>query len=73
MIEQILSVFEKNGYTWKFSDGVRAPNEEDLTKTLETMKDALAEAEENTQVELGRLIVKKSEGHYDVYVYVGEL
>lgn len=69
---QIASIFQANGYSWKFSNGTRVPTEEEIAKTIWSAIDALRETENNTQIEVGRLIVKKSGNKYDVYMHVME-
>lgn len=64
--------FQKNDYKWAFSTGLKIPTAEDIDKTLDVMREHLLESEEDTQIELGRLIMRKREGHYDVFMYMGE-
>lgn len=69
---QIADIFGREGYTWRFSDGVRVPTEDEISKTVWAAIDALAAEEDNSQVEVGRLIVKKKGSFYDVYLLVAE-
>lgn len=71
-IEDIHSVFSKQGYVWKFSNGSRVPTEEELNATILNAIEALKNEGDNTQVEVGRLIVRKSGSFYDVYVHLLE-
>lgn len=71
-IQHIHRVFEGQGYRWKFADGSRVPTEAELNTVVLNAIDALKEEEDNTQLEVGRLIVKKSGQFYDVYVHLAE-
>lgn len=69
----IADIFRSRELTWNFSDGTRVPNEEEIGKTIWAAIDALREAEDNTQVEVGRLIVKRKGSFFDVYMHVSEV
>ena len=73
MLEDIYWIFKSRDYRWNFSDGSRVPSLEELTDAVDRLKTALLESEDKTQVASGRLIVKKDEGHYDIYVHMGEI
>lgn len=77
LAEKVEQTFTSNEVTWNFKDGRRAPTKEEISTTLDKMRDALAEmpdlAGEQPQIEVGGLIVKKRAGHYDVFVHLGEL
>lgn len=66
------NLFIKRGYTWTFKDGKRVPTQEELNMVILNAIDALKESDDNTQLEVGRLIVKKSGSFYDVYVHLAE-
>jgi hypothetical protein len=67
---QITQLFRQEGYEWLFKDGKRVPAEPELEKTIWAAIDALAPTEDNTQIEVGRLIVKKKGSFYDIYMHV---
>lgn len=69
---QIADIFGREGYAWRFSDGTRVPNEDEISKTVWAAIDALSTEPDNTQVEVGRLIVKKKGQFYDIYLHVAE-
>jgi len=73
MIQLIQRIFKELDHKWLFKDGRRLPTEDEFKTTLDTTRAALVESEDQTQISVGRLIVKKDQGHYDVYVHVGEL
>lgn len=66
--ERIAAFFKESGYSWQFSDGLRIPDADEINKTIQAAVEALAGAEENTQVEIGRLMIKKRAGVHDVFV-----
>lgn len=70
--DKIASIFKNEGYAWKFSDGTRIPTEEEIAKTIWAGIDALAQSEDGTQIEVGRLIVKRSGSKFDVYIHIAE-
>lgn len=70
--ERIARLFKEAGYQWRFSDGLRVPTSEEINKTVVAAIGALEDAEENTQIEIGRLLVKKREGFYDVFVHLAD-
>ena len=70
--ERLARFFSDSGYVWNFSDGRRIPSEEEIQKTIESAIEYLASQEDNTQVEVGRLLIKKRDGFYDVFVMAQE-
>jgi hypothetical protein len=70
---QIAEIFRSRELTWNFSDGTRIPNEDEISKTIWAAIDALRDAEDNTQVEVGRLIVKRKGSFFDVYMHASEV
>lgn len=69
---EIADLYRKHGYSWKFSDGQRIPNGEEIQKTIFAAIDALKDEDDNTQLEVGRLIVKKRGQFFDVFMMVAE-
>lgn len=73
VVDEILEVFTKRGYKWKFKDGIRPPDKEDIQGVIDAATETLYAEPNDTQVELGKIIVKKVNDHLDVYVFVGDL
>jgi hypothetical protein len=72
--KQLALLFAARGYTWKFDEAHKVPTEEDMDQMLAHIKDTLDKNPgDGVQLEIGRLIVRRDEGHLDVYVYFGEL
>lgn len=71
-LQQIHDIFSRRGFVWNFSDGRRVPTEEELNSTILNAIEALKPEADNTQLEVGRLIVRKSGSYYDVYVHLLE-
>ena len=69
---KIADLFQQEGYVWSFSDGQRIPNEEEIRKTIFAVIDQLEDKEDNTQVEVGRLIIRKKGHFFDVFVHIAE-
>lgn len=74
LAEKISLLFEVRNYKWRIGGELRHPTANDIEKVLREAKAAL-DNESGTEVslEIGRLIVRKEAGHYDVYVHFGEL
>lgn len=72
--DQIEMLFKARGYKWRIGGELRFPTAEDIEKVLRTAKASIdMDGGTEVQLEIGRLIVRKDAGHYDVYVYFGEL
>lgn len=72
--DQIEMLFKARGYKWRIGGEQRFPTSEDIEKVLRTAKASIdMDGGTEVQLEIGRLIVRKEAGHYDVYVYFGEL
>jgi hypothetical protein len=72
--EILNSIFKANKLEWKRSDGTMfTPTTGDFAGALDKVKSVLYGEEDGTQMEFGRLIVKKDEGHIDVYCRIGEI
>jgi hypothetical protein len=66
--------FEDNDWTWTFKDGPRVPTAEEILDCVDRMRTTLVESDEDElQIEVGRLLMKKADGHYDLYVYHSEV
>jgi hypothetical protein len=72
--ETLHSIFKINKLEWRKTDGTKfLPTAEDFGQALDKVKSMLYDEEDGTQIEFGRLIVKKSADHYDVYCRLGEI
>ena len=72
--EQLSLLYAARGYTWKLDGKEQIPTAEDIQLVLETAKETLdKEPGSMVQLEVGRLVLRREAGHYDVYVYFGEL
>jgi hypothetical protein len=73
MLEQTISKwFAKNKWTWNLKTGAKIPSEEDVEQALDEAARVLYNEHDGTQLEVGRLIIKKKPNGHDVYMYVGE-
>lgn len=74
MIEDELSqLFIRRGWTWTISDQQVIPTAYTIKKVLDSAAEALYDEPVGTQMEVGRLIVRKETNTCDVYVMFGEL
>jgi hypothetical protein len=67
---QIADIFKSEDYRWVFKDGKRNPTSEEIESVFWKAIDALKAGEDNSQIEVGRLIVKRSGSFFDVYLHV---
>lgn len=74
LANEIAGLFMLNGYTWAFSGEHKVPTEADIQDTLDRAVERLYDEEPETQLEVGRLIVKKrSDSMYDVFILAGTI
>lgn len=68
----LAAVFEKNGWTWNLKGGeYLVPGIEEIEAALDEAARILYNEPEGTQLEVGRLIIKRLHNGFDVYVYAG--
>jgi len=70
--EELESLFLVKGYQWKIDGSKRFPTADEIRQAIEEAKLQLVDEEDYTQLEVGRLIIKKQQGNFDVYVMIGE-
>lgn len=70
--DEIESLFLVKDYRWKIDGALRYPNSDEIRQTIDRAKSDLYDEAEGTQLEVGRLIIKKRAGHFDVFVMIGE-
>lgn len=74
LVERVSLTLSLTGKRWKLDDDeLLFPSEDDIETVLENTKAVLDRQPGEAQIEVGGLIVKKSDGHYDIYVHVGEI
>ena len=75
MIETILSIFNKNKWTWRVADESVIPDETMIRTTLDKLAGELYSKDNGTQLSLGRLIVMRKDvpNIVDVYMMVGSI
>lgn len=72
-LEQDLAAqFAKHGWTWNLRDGGTViPDEEDIEQALDEAARLLYNEQVGTELEVGRMIIKKKHRGHDVYLYIG--
>jgi hypothetical protein len=58
---------------WKIDGELRRPTRNELETALDDMLRAVQESPVSISIELGSLLVKRSDKHIDVYVHAGEV
>ena len=73
-VDLILDAFTEQQRTWKINGEYSEPKREHITIMLERGRQALEKEDINSSFESGGIIMTKdANGHFDVYVHVGEL
>lgn len=70
--EKIHDWFKTNKWTWKISGESVEPGLDDIEKMLDEAAKTLYDEPVGTQLEVGRLIVKKLHRGHEVYIFVDE-
>lgn len=71
--EEISRVFRREGWTWNLKDKSSVvPDEDDIAAALDEAARLLYTEPVGSQLEVGRLIVKKKHHGHDVYLFMGE-
>ena len=70
--DDLAEVFKKNVWTWTLKGGrVVIPTADDIEHALDEAARMLYTEPVGTQLEVGRLIIKKQTRGHDVYIYAG--
>jgi len=75
-LSNVYNDFRQYGYTWKIGGVDTRPSLADFTKAVESMVESLRNQPDNTQVEMGHLIIKAvhlDPTVYDVYIHATTL
>lgn len=71
--DKLAEIFKAEGWHWNLKGGRRViPTADDIQDALDEAARMLYDEPVGTQLEVGRLIVKKKRSGHDVYVYTGE-
>lgn len=57
----------------KFNGELRAPTRDEIKLIIEDCVDLINEADESISIEIGHLLIKRTDDHIDVYVHAGEV
>lgn len=69
----LADTFKRHGWVWKIKghpDGI-IPTEDDIEAALDEAARLLYNETVGTQLEIGRLIIKRKHDGFDVYIYAG--
>lgn len=70
--DELAAWFLKNGWTWHLKGGRNVvPSPDEIEAALDEAARLLYNEPVGTQLEVGRLIIKKQPRGHDVYVFVG--
>lgn len=72
LISELANHFEKNEWVWRLKQNkVRVPDEWDLEQALDEAARMLYDEPVGAQLEVGRLIIRKTHSGHDVYGFFG--
>lgn len=71
--EELESFFLVHDYQWRIDGVLRYPTADEIRQTIDRAVTNMYDEPEGTQIEVGRLIVKKHDSGFGVYVLVGEI
>lgn len=66
-------IFVKRGYLWKIGGDRHIPTEQDIQTTLDKMVEVLENDPDSDTIEVGRLLVQKTEQGYAIYIHLGDI
>lgn len=70
--DELAATFTRNGWTWNLKGGKTViPSSDDIEAALDEAARLLYNEPMGTQLEVGRLIIKKQPRGHDVYIYAG--
>ncbi len=69
LAKQLVDTFVERGYKWNIGGTLRPPSYQDMEQALKRIDETL---NDNEQMEFGRLIAVKKDGHLDIYIYEGD-
>lgn len=74
LLDELHIMFEVKEWMYRIGTERRVPDKDEIKVILDSMQEILAKEpiDGQPQIELGRLIMKKRSGKYDVFVYLGE-
>lgn len=58
---------------WKFKDGLRIPTRAEVRLLVDECIETVQESDESISIEIGGLLIKRSNDYIDVYVHVGAI
>lgn len=73
LVDDLYKYFTEHYYEWKIDSVYRTPTKDELARLLTAMYTDVRDSVGSISVESGRLLVKRTDGHVDVYVHVGEI
>lgn len=72
LLEDLEKQFKDRDFKYRVNGELVVPDKDDLTKILAELLRLIKDEPDGAQVSLGRLIMKKQDGHNDVFLFLGE-
>jgi hypothetical protein len=72
-LDFLIEFFLLRNIKWKINGELRRPSRTEVEIALDDMIRVVQESDESILVEIGSLLVKRSDQHIDIYVHAGAL
>jgi hypothetical protein len=69
----LVEVFLLRNIKLRFNGELRAPTRDELKLIISDCVELIKEADESISIEIGHLLVKRTDNHIDVYAHMGEI
>lgn len=72
-LDFLIEFFLLRNIKWRINEELRRPTRAEVETALDDMVRVVQESDESILIEIGSLLVKRSDQHIDVYVHAGAL
>lgn len=72
-LDFLIEFFLLRDIKWKIDGVLRRPTRAEVETALDDMVQVVQESDESILIEIGSLLVKRSDKHIDIYVHAGAL
>lgn len=72
-LDFLIEFFLLRNIKWKIGGEVRRPTRAEVETALDDMIRVVQESDQSILIEIGSLLVKRSDNHIDIYVHAGEI
>lgn len=72
-LDFLIEFFLLRNIKWRIGGELRRPTRAEIETALDDMVQIVQESDESILIEIGSLLVKRSDEHIDIYVHAGEI